>query len=167
MMTRQGAKMTASTNAQRTMTFENFLARQSFRDEAMASASAGWLASHPDGLLLGMVGVNHAKFSCGVPARTARMLPGGLDVVKSVLLNPTAANSYVDPMNLRICDRTAVANEACVRNDIEVQNYVLQLQLPDGNRQPVDQDESVWAMQAKRGRSVLALSDYMIFSPTN
>jgi len=27
--------------------------------------------------------MNHVKFAAGVPARTARMLPGGLDVVTS------------------------------------------------------------------------------------
>ena len=88
LMRRAGQRMTASTDDARTISFPNFLTRQSLRDEAMASASAAWLAEHPQGLLLGLVGVNHVKFSCGVPARTARMLPGGLDAVASVLLNP-------------------------------------------------------------------------------
>ena len=57
----------------------------------------------------------------------------------------------------------AVANEACLRNDIEVQNYVLQVPYAPV---PVDGDEAVSSMQARSGRSVLAFSDYMIFSPT-
>ena len=163
MMKKLGRKMTVSTDAQETMSFDNFLARQCLRDEAMASASAAWLAQNPDGLLIGLVGVNHAKFGCGVPARCARMVPGGLDVVSSILLNPTAANSFVAPDSLRVCDRTAVANEVCLRNDIEVQNYVLQVPYAPV---PVDGDEAVSSMQARSGRSVLAFSDYMIFSPT-
>ena len=41
---------------------------------------------------------------------------------------------------------TAVPNEACMLNDIEVQNYVLQLPITGG--------------------SVLPLSNYFIFSPS-
>lgn len=178
---RLGQKMTASTQKERTMSFENFLARQCFRDEAMASASAAWLDRHPDGLLLGLCGTNHAKFTCGVQARTARMLggadassTGGLDAVGSILLNPTPFNSFNGPLNLRACDKTSVPNEACVRNDIELQNYVLQLPFAsdmrseltgDRRRAEDDQREAVAAMQAKRGMSVLALSDFMMFSP--
>ena len=33
--------------------------------------------------------MNHVKFAAGVPARTARMLPGGLDVVTSVPVRVT------------------------------------------------------------------------------
>merc|ERR1712086_876843 len=110
-----GQKMTVSSDVARNMIFNNFLARQTLRDESMGSASAAWLTDNPSGLLLGLVGVNHVKFACGVPARTARMLPGGLDGVSSVLLNPTPASTYVNPSNLRVCDRTAVRHEACVR----------------------------------------------------
>lgn len=98
------------------------------------------------------------------------MLPGGLDKVSSILLNPTPANTFLDPSGLRLCDRTAVPNEACLRNDIEVQNYVLQLPYTSegaGTRRmslKLDQEEAAAAMQARRGSSVLALSDYVIFS---
>ena len=172
MMKKVGAKMTASTTSEREMSFGNFLARQSLRDEAMASASAAWLTRHPNGRLVGLVGGNHVKFGCGVPARTARMLPGGLEVVSSVLLNPTPASTFIDPWSLRVCDRTAVAHEACMRNDIEVQNYVLQVPYAaaragaSGGSIQRDRDEAASAMQAKRGSSVLALADYVIFSPT-
>ncbi|EOD07675.1 hypothetical protein EMIHUDRAFT_218186 [Emiliania huxleyi CCMP1516] len=138
LMRRAGQRMTASTDDARTISFPNFLTRQSLRDEAMASASAAWLAEHPQGLLLGLVGVNHVKFS---------------------------------PFNLRLCDRAAVANEACLRNDIEVQNYVLQVPFAQrgamASRGVMGRDsveEARSAMQARRGSSVLALSDYLIFS---
>ena len=65
-----------------------------------------------------------------------------------------------------------------MRNDIEVQNYVLQV--PYARDTPTspsslaasgkasartDQDEATEVMQAKKGSSVLSLSDYLIFSP--
>merc|ERR1712194_268821 len=100
------------------------------------------------------------------------MLPGGLDVVTSVLLNPTPATTFVDPMNLRRCDRTPVANEACVRNDIEVQNYVLQVPYAPTRDVPGSESdgggpvgEAASVMQAKKGRTVLPVADYMMFSP--
>ena len=77
-------------------------------------------------------------------------------------------------MSLRRCDRTAVANEACVLNDIELQNYVLQLPFAsdvrsaltgDRRRAEADQREAAAAMQARKGSSVLALSDFLMFSP--
>lgn len=162
LMHKLGRRMTVSTDAETDMPFSRFLARQSLRDEAMASASAAWLHQNPGGLLVGLVGLQHAKFACGVPARTARMLPEGLDGVASVLLNPTPANTFEDPANLRLCDRSVVANEACLRNDIEVQNYVLQLRYASGRGTPVD--DAVSAAQATAGSTVLALSDFLWFS---
>ncbi len=167
LMQRVGAKMTASTDAARTMSFANFVDRQSLRDEAMASASCDWLRRNPRGMLVALVGTNHVKFARGVPARAARMLPGGPDAVASVMLNPTPANTFADPAELRLCDRTlAVANEACLRNDIERQNYVLQVpyapSVHPGEAVPARQ--GAW-QEARAGRSVLALSDYLIFSP--
>lgn len=107
------------------------------------------------------------------------MLPGGLDMVTSVMLNPTPANTFTDPLNLRVCDRTPVPHEACIRNSIEVQNYVLQVPYAvdtltqhvaqaERVRGPESQEqrEAALAMQAREGSSVLALSEYMIFSPT-
>ena len=50
-MRKAGQRMTASTDDARTMSFPNFLTRQSLRDEAMASASAAWLAVISEHLL--------------------------------------------------------------------------------------------------------------------
>jgi uncharacterized iron-regulated protein len=61
LMKKMGQKMTMSTNIESDMTFENFLARQCLRDEAMATASLTWLARNPTGLLFGLVGVNHGE----------------------------------------------------------------------------------------------------------
>ena len=146
LQTKLGQKMTMSTSAARSMSWSNYVARQSLRDEAMAGTSVGWLARNPGGQMLNLVGVSHAKFGLGVQARTARML-GSPRAVASVLLNPTPINTFggAEINNLRPCDRASVPNEACVLNDIEVQNYVLQLPITGG--------------------SVLPLSNYFIFSP--
>ena len=76
------------------------------------------------------------------------------------MLNPTPFNSFSGPDNLRACDRTAVPNEACLLNDIEVQNYVLQLPYAAAGL-----DEAVAARQASEGSSVLPLADFVMFSP--
>ena len=91
-----------------------------------------------------------------------------LQDVASVLLNPQPASTFADPLDLRACDGATVPNEACVRNDIELQNYVLQLQLPfaDAGVGSNPLDEAIWARQVQRGSRVLALSDYLIFSPS-
>jgi len=164
-----GQKMTTSATLERNISFTNFLARQAWRDEGMASTSAGWLTKNPGGLMLGLLGGNHVKFGCGVPARTARMLPGGLNEVASVLINPTPFDTEAD---LRRCSGTTVANEGCLRNEIEVQNYVLQLGFAEFQALPTqgetklqDQEEATSVMQIKEGSSVLALSDYIIISP--
>ena len=164
LMQKLGRRMTVSADAETAMTFDRFLARQSLRDEAMAAAAAAWLGQNPGGMLVGLVGLQHAKFSCGVVARTARMLPEGRAAVASVLLNPTPANTFADPSNLRLCDASAVvvADEACLRNEIEVQNYVLQLRYAAGQGAPVT--EAVAAAQATAGSGVLPLSDFLVFS---
>lgn len=158
-------------------TYQYFLDRQALRDEAMASISAAWLEKNPHGLLVGLIGGNHIKFGCGVPARVARMLSSdrGLEGVASVLINPTPFDTEAD---LRRCDgaAAAVADETCLRNKIEVQNYVLQLgfagsesrtlpNLTKGSKRLDNLKEAEIIMQAKKGSSVLALSDYVILLP--
>lgn len=67
------------------------------------------MRQHPDGLLLGILGSDHVKFGCGAAGRCARVLanadfgagagapPTGRraagDCVRSVLLNPTCADT--------------------------------------------------------------------------
>lgn len=75
------------------MSFRNFFSGRVLWDEAMGSASAAWCNAHPSGLLVGLVGSDHVKFGCGVPARAARQLPGGLDSVATVMLNPQASST--------------------------------------------------------------------------
>jgi len=61
-----------------------------------------------------------------------------------------------------------------VRNDIEVQNYVLQVRYAPTQDAPASEGagqvraavgEATSAMQAKKGRAVLAVADYVMFSP--
>lgn len=158
-------KMTVRTTLERTISFANFVSRQAFRDEGMASASVSWLTANPDGLLLGFIGGNHVKFGCGVPARVSRMLSlvdgSGISkaVVASVLLNPTPFDTEAE---LRRCDGTTIVNELCLRNDIEVQNYVIKLDYEGIGRV---REEAGSVVGIEDGSIGLGLSDYLIFSP--
>lgn len=76
------------------MPFRNFLSGRLLWDEAMGSAAANWVRDHPTGLLVGMIGSDHVKFGCGAAGRCARALKqGGLGGVRTVLLNPTCADT--------------------------------------------------------------------------
>jgi uncharacterized iron-regulated protein len=109
----------SNNNSNVAVSFSNFVARQMLRDEAMAAAAAGWLSQHPDGMLVGCVGINHATFGCGVPGRLERMLassdPSKVSarrrrrgtsesnrhkMVASVLINPEPLNTGTE---LKIC----------------------------------------------------------------
>ena len=79
------------------MSFRNFFSGRILWDESMGSSSAAWCRNHPEGLLVGLVGSDHVKFGCGVPARCARQLPGGLASVASVMLNPRPSDTVSHP----------------------------------------------------------------------
>lgn len=107
------------------MSFRNFFSGRVLWDEAMATSSARWLLSQTlkgnDPLLVGLVGNDHVKFGCGVPARCARLLAaaagggaglsdtegvgngssgsgagGGSQAVVSVMLNPSPLDTRGD-----------------------------------------------------------------------
>lgn len=149
--------------------FTYFVDRQMLRDEGMASAAVSWLEKNPNGLLVGLVGTNHVIFNQGVSARVARRLEerlGEREAVSSVVINPTPANTGTD---LRRCDDGTVRNEVCLPNDVgELQNYVLQLEYVErrGESGRRDGEGDALAGNVEGGvRRVLALSDYIIFSP--
>lgn len=160
------------------MAFRNFFSGRILWDEAMASASASWCSANPDGLLVGLVGSDHVKFGCGVPARTARMLPGGLSSVASVMLNPTSADTVSDPSTGTLSDGTRMPQRE--RNfgrgpdgRVNFGNYVLQLRYapvagdngpPIVGSKPEDVVQAVSMSQASTGSSVLALADYLVFT---
>jgi uncharacterized iron-regulated protein len=160
-MHRQMGILRTSTNEE--MPFINFYSGQVLWDEAMASVAAKHLRTNPDSLLVGIVGTKHTQFGCGVPARTARQLPGGLQSVTSVLLNPKPADTVVG------------GQPGLVEQD---QNYVLQFnfcgdECPEGTK-PEDvtmvqqamaqhKEEAAAVMQTRAGSSVLTLADYVIF----
>jgi len=56
------------------MPLANFLAGRLLWDECMAHSAARWASANPGGLVVGLVGSDHVKFGCGVPARCARIL---------------------------------------------------------------------------------------------
>tara|TARA_B100000795_G_C22754134_1_gene420723 strand:+ start:1067 stop:1237 length:171 start_codon:yes stop_codon:yes gene_type:complete len=40
-------------------------------DEAMGNGASSWLASHPGGFMVSLLGNDHVKFGCGAAARCA------------------------------------------------------------------------------------------------
>jgi hypothetical protein len=73
-------------------TFGRFLSGRILWDEGMASAASTWCSENPGGLMLGLVGADHVKFTGGIPARFKRM--AGPDVAcVSVIINPTLIDS--------------------------------------------------------------------------
>jgi len=55
------------------MTFRNFFSGRILWDESMASRANAWTSANPSGLMIGIVGADHVKFSDGIPGRYARM----------------------------------------------------------------------------------------------
>jgi Haem-binding uptake, Tiki superfamily, ChaN len=73
-----------------TMPFRNFFSGRILWDEGMANAAHMYLKSHPNTLMLGLVGADHVKFRHGIPGRFARL--GEMECL-SVMLNPTLIDS--------------------------------------------------------------------------
>ena len=134
----------------------------------MASASAAWCADHPKGVFVGLVGADHVKFGCGVPARCARQLPGGLASTASVILNP------------RPIDTRSEANVLGERpkgfrgpdGRVSFTDFTLQIRYApvtgDGGppiigSAPGDTTAAAAQQQARAGSSVLSLADYLVF----
>jgi len=44
-------------------------------DEAMGNGASSWLASHPGGFMVSLLGNDHVKFGCGAAARCAHTRP--------------------------------------------------------------------------------------------
>jgi len=76
------------------MPYRNFLSGRLLWDTAMGSRSASWLEeAEPGSLLIGLVGGDHVKFGCGVPARCAQAL-GSLSAVRAVMLNTRPIDTH-------------------------------------------------------------------------
>lgn len=78
------------------MPFKNFFSGRMLWDSSMAAQAAQWAQANPTGLFVGLVGADHVKFGCGVPARFALALDEPLENVKAVLLNPSPFDTTRD-----------------------------------------------------------------------
>ncbi|KAL1520730.1 hypothetical protein AB1Y20_022298 [Prymnesium parvum] len=156
------------------MPFRNFFSGRILWDEAMGSAAAAWCKEHPAGLLVGLVGSDHVKFGCGVPARCARQL-GALDAVASVMLNPRPSDTFSDPSTSTLSDGTVMSRRYTRDSNggINFANYVLQLRFapvagdegpPIIGSAPEDRARAASVMQTTAGSAVLPLADYLMFS---
>ena len=128
------------------MSFRNFFSGRILWDEAMASRAYRWSKENPDGLLIGLVGADHVKFSKGIPGRYARMSNGAFSS-QSVMLNPTLIDT-------RPSGSVGMEGSDSTRPDL----ITLQLRfLKDG----VDPNSPARASPESTG-GVLPLSDYIL-----
>lgn len=145
------------------MTFGNFFASRLLRDEAMATRAARWLRSHPNGRLVGLVGSDHVKFSCGVPSRTARLLQEPQSSVKSIMLNPTPIDTARDATDVQQSDIILQIRFAAIAgrsNDPPVRRSVT------GGNSALDVEEALAMRQIQEGnQGVLPVADFFWFSP--
>jgi hypothetical protein len=74
------------------MPFRNFLSGRILWDEAMASEAYSWSDKNPGGLIIGLVGADHAKFRYGIPGRFSRLAGDRRDCT-AVVINPTLIDS--------------------------------------------------------------------------
>lgn len=75
------------------MSFGTFLSGRLLWDETMANTAANWCNNNPNGLLLGCVGLDHIKFSNGIPIRFSRLCANANASNISLLLNPTLTDT--------------------------------------------------------------------------
>lgn len=130
------------------MTFRRFLSARILWDEGMASAASTWCSENPGGLMLGLVGADHVKFTDGIPGRFKRM--SGPDVACiSVIINPTLIDSRPSG---------SVANVPGSDSSQSPETITLQLRyLKDG----VDPNSEARRLPESSG-GVLEFSDYII-----
>mmetsp|Transcript_26823 Transcript_26823/g.61704 ORF Transcript_26823/g.61704 Transcript_26823/m.61704 type:complete len:118 (-) Transcript_26823:31-384(-) len=116
----------------------------------MAGRAFAWTKSNPNGLLVGLVGADHVKFSNGIPGRFERMaksnnVPDAASI--SVMLNPTMMDS-------RPSNQLGIMRSAANSPD----SYTLQLRyLKEGV-----EDEALYTLPASTG-GVMPLADYLLF----
>lgn len=76
------------------MPYRNFLSGRLLWDTCMGSRAATWLKeAKPESLVIGLIGGDHVKFGCGVPARCAQALGSPLSAVRGIMLNTTPGDT--------------------------------------------------------------------------
>ena len=145
------------------MSFANFYASRLIRDEAMSTRAARWLRANPEGRLVGLIGSDHVKFSCGVPSRTARLLQEPQSSTRAIMLNPTpidTARDSVDVQQSSIILQIRFAEIAGRPNDPPVLRSVT------GGNAALDVEQALAMRQVKEGnKGVLPVADFFWFSP--
>lgn len=75
------------------MTYQNFFSGRILWDESMAGNAYAWTRKNPGGLMIGLIGADHVKFSKGVVGRYDRLVGDESKENVAVLLNPTLIDS--------------------------------------------------------------------------
>ena len=123
------------------MPLANFLGGRLLWDATMAHSAATWCLEHPQGSFVGLIGSDHVKFGCGVPARFAMSLGVPRTDAIAVMLNPSPRDT----------------SQNILQPD---QDFVLQLRFTDSNTSGLD--AAFQARQTSRpSQSVLTLADFL------
>lgn len=132
------------------MTFRNFYSGRILWDESMASKAYAWTKANPGGLMVGLVGADHVKFTDGIPGRYARMAGDSRDCT-SIILNPTLIDTS-----------PAGAVSFVANSDSSQYPYKINLQLRY-LKDDVDRTSPARLLPSSTG-GVLALADYILVS---
>ena len=135
------------------MPFSRFFSGRILWDEGMASNAYRWTKANPGGLMVGLVGADHAKFEGGITGRYKRMARDKYDCI-SVILNPTLIDTRPTGSVSMLTNYAASANGGVI-NEISLQLRYLK----DGVE--VGSPES--RIPENTG-GVLPLADYIVMS---
>lgn len=157
-----------------TMSFRNFYSGRILWDETMAAKAFAWTNANPGGLLVGLVGADHVKFSAGIPGRYARMAvtaasgSNSNNVAVASTSSNTATSTAVGAASISVMLNPTIVDsrpsgtvgfpvpESSVDN--KTGDITLQLRyLKDG----VD-DRNLFDLPSSTG-GVLPLADYLLF----
>lgn len=148
------------------MSFSNFYASRILRDEAMATAAARWMRKNPEGRLVGLVGSDHVKFSCGVPARAARLLHQPPEAAQAIMLNPTAIDTARDASDVVLDDASQITLQIRFAAIAGRPDDPAVLRSVTGGDAKEDVQQAIAMKQVKKGNmGVLPVADFFWYSP--
>lgn len=120
----------------------------------MASNAFKWNKANNGGLLIGLVGADHVKFSCGITGRYQRMAKDNQMECKSVILNPSLIDTRPSG-SVSIMSNTASAASASGTDGLTLQLRYLKKGIDAGSKE---------ARESINTGGVLPFADYIVLS---
>jgi hypothetical protein len=136
------------------MSFSCFFSGRILWDESMASNAIKWNKANDGGLLVGLVGADHVKFSGGITGRYQRMATDNHLECISVILNPSLIDTRPSG-SVGIAANTASAASPSGTDGLTLQLRYLKRGIQAGSPE---------AREASNTGGVLPLADYIVLS---